>query len=115
MSANQTLNIRNKEFVLIGLMLIIVAILAALFPNLGANNEGDVDWISVPLVGFPILTSAIMLAFASQEGHKRKHLIAGPIRLACLAFSIIPLGISTALFFDWLIELIGHLVTMSML
>jgi len=105
MSGNQTLNVKNKEFVLIGLMLIMVAILAAFFPNLGANKDGDVDWISIPLVGFPILTSAIMLAFASQEGHKRKELIAGPIRLACLAFSLIPLGVSTALFFDWLIAI----------
>ena len=103
MSANQSLNIRNKEFVLIGMLLILVAGLAAFFPNLGANSNGDVDWISIPLVGFPILTSAIMLAFASQESRKRKQLIAGPIRLATLAFSLIPLGISTALFFDWLI------------
>ncbi|CAI8162308.1 MAG: NAD(P)H-quinone oxidoreductase chain 4 1 [Methanobacteriota archaeon] len=103
MSSNQTLNIRNKEFALIGMLLILVAGLAAFFPNLGANSNGDVDWISIPLVGFPILTSAIMLAFASQESRKRKQLIAGPIRLATLAFSLIPLGISTALFFDWLI------------
>ncbi|MDP6865046.1 MAG: NADH-quinone oxidoreductase subunit M [Candidatus Poseidoniaceae archaeon] len=103
MSANSTLDIKNKEFILVGLLLVTVAGLAAFFPSLGSNAQGEVDWISLPLVGFPIVVSGILMAFASQESRARKEILAGPIRLATLCFSLIPLAISTALFFDWLI------------
>lgn len=101
MATNQVLDIKNKEFMLIGGLLLVVAALMAFFPSLG--DEGDVDWISIPLVGFPIIVSCILLAFASQESRARKEILAAPIRLFTLAASLIPLAISTALFFDWLI------------
>ena len=102
MATSQALDIKNKEFMLVGGLLIIVAGLMAFFPSLSDSND-SVDWISLPLVGFPILVSCILLAFASQETRARKQVIAGPIRLFTLCASLIPLGISTALFFDWLI------------
>ena len=101
MATNQVLDIKNKEFMLIGGLLLVVAALMAFFPSL--CDEGDVDWISIPLVGFPIIVSCILLAFASQESRARKEILAAPIRLFTLAASLIPLAISTALFFDWLI------------
>ncbi len=101
MATNQVLDIKNKEFMLIGGLLLVVAALMAFFPSLG--DEGEVDWISIPLVGFPIIVSCILLAFASQESRARKEILAAPIRLFTLAASLIPLAISTALFFDWLI------------
>tara|TARA_B100000989_G_scaffold55993_2_gene37739 strand:+ start:3725 stop:5443 length:1719 start_codon:yes stop_codon:yes gene_type:complete len=101
LATNQVLDIKNKEFMLIGGLLLVVAALMAFFPSLG--DEGDVDWISIPLVGFPIIVSCILLAFASQESRARKEILAAPIRLFTLAASLIPLAISTALFFDWLI------------
>ena len=102
MSNTHTLDIKNKEFMLVGGLLLIVAALMAFFPYMN-SGESDVDWISLPLVGFPIVVSCILLAFASQETRARKEVIAVPIRLFTLAASLIPLAISTSLFFDWLI------------
>ena len=99
---------------LIGGLLIIVAGLMAFFPTL-SDSDTSVDWISLPLVGFPIIVSCILLAFASQESRARKEVIAVPIRLFTLVASLIPLAISTALFFDWLILVNGISCTMSTL
>ena len=88
---------------LIGGLLVLVAGFMAYFPKLN-NGGGEIDWISIPLVGFPILVSCILLAFASQEKRDRKELLAGPVRLFTLAVSLIPLAISTSMFFDWLIS-----------
>ena len=102
MSGTQALDIKNKEFMLVGGLLLIVAALMAFFPYM-SSGDSEVDWISLPLVGFPIIVSCILLAFASQESRSRKEVIAVPIRLFTLAASLIPLAISTSLFFDWLI------------
>ena len=102
MSNTQALDIKNKEFMLIGGLLLIVAALMAFFPYMN-SSDSTVDWISLPLVGFPIIVSCILLAFASQETRARKEILAEPIRLFTLAASLIPLAISTSLFFDWLI------------
>ena len=102
MSGSQTMDIKNKEFMLVGGLLVVVAGLMAFFPSLG-DSDTTVDWISIPLVGFPIIISVILLAFASQESRSRKEILAVPIRLFTLCASMIPLAISTALFFDWLI------------
>ncbi len=102
MSGTQALDIKNKEFMLVGGLLLIVAGLMAFFPYM-SSGDSEVDWISLPLVGFPIIVSCILLAFASQESRSRKEVIAVPIRLFTLAASLIPLAISTSLFFDWLI------------
>ena len=68
---------------LIGGLLVVVAGLMAFFPSLNDSNS-TVDWISIPLVGFPIIVSVILLAFASQETRSRKDIIAVPIRLFTL-------------------------------
>lgn len=103
MSNNNALDIKNKEFMLIGGLLVLVAGFMAYFPKLNTGGS-EIDWISIPLVGFPILVSCILLAFASQEKRDRKELLAGPVRLFTLAVSLIPLAISTSMFFDWLIS-----------
>ena len=103
MGQNAPLKIKEREFILVGLFLMLTAAIAALFPNIASPNaNGVIDWISIPLVGFPILSSIVLLAFASQEKASRMTKLDSPVRLACLAFSLVPLGISTALFFDWL-------------
>ena len=103
MSGNQALDIKNKEFMLIGGLLVIVAGLMAFFPSM-SDSDTSVDWIKLlPLVGFPIIVSCILLVFAGQETRSRKRLLAEPIRLFTLTASMIPLAISAALFFDWLI------------
>jgi hypothetical protein len=102
LSRNQALDIKNKEFMLIGGLLVIVAGLMAFFPSM-SDSDTSVDWISLPLVGFPIIVSCILLVFAGQETRSRKEILAEPIRLFTLTASMIPLAISTALFFDWLI------------
>ena len=103
MSNNSVIDLKGKEFLLIGGLTVAAALLAAFFPDMGSNSEGEIDWISIPLVGFPIISSGIMLAFASQEKRSKRKLLEGPTRLATFAFSLIPLAISTSLFFDWLI------------
>ena len=45
------------------------------------------DWISLPLVGFPLIASFILLAFVSRADAKMRERLNGPIRMACLVFS----------------------------
>ena len=101
MSSNQALEIKNKEFMVIGGLLVIVAGIMAFFPKMNSSGE-DIDLISLPLVGFPIIVSCILLAFASQENRSRREILAVPVKLFTLCASMIPLAVSTALFFDLL-------------
>ena len=104
MSDTAAVRINKKEFILVGVFLVFTAILAAFFPNMATTNEsGEIDYISIPLVGFPIMASLILLAFASQEKSSRMHKLNASVRLATLAFSFIPFAVATALFFDWLV------------
>ena len=102
MSANQNANFRmgEREMILITGFFAIIAILTYMFPSLAeTNSDGQIDWITMPLVGFPIIASGVLMAFASMATRRRKRNIEMPIKLASLFFSLFMLAITTSLFF----------------
>lgn len=110
MGAHRNANFRlgEREMVLITGFFAIVAILTYMFPTFADTNAGgQIDWITLPLVGFPIIASGVLMAFASMASTRRKYNIETPIRLVSLIFSLIMLAVTTSLFFgilesiDW--------------
>ena len=59
------------------------------------------DWISIPLVAFPLVSSMVLLAFVSNANERVKAGLVQPIRLACLIFSLVMLAITTGMFFQY--------------
>ena len=59
------------------------------------------DWISLPLVGFPLIASFILLAFVSRADAKMRERLNGPIRMACLVFSLVLFILTTGMFFQY--------------
>ena len=59
------------------------------------------DWISLPLVGFPLISSLLLLAFVSKASESMRNKLSDPIRMACLVFSLVLLGITTGMFFQY--------------
>ena len=59
------------------------------------------DWISLPLVGFPLIASVILLAFVSRVDAKMRERLVGPVRMACLVFSLVLLMVTTGMFFQY--------------
>ena len=59
------------------------------------------DWISLPLVGFPLIASFILLAFVSRADAKMRERLNGPIRMACLVFSFVLFILTTGMFFQY--------------
>lgn len=102
MGSNRNANFKmgEREMVLITGFFAIIAILTYMFPSFtDTNSGGQIDWITMPLVGFPIIASGVLMAFASMATPRRKHKIETPIRLVSLMFSLIMLAVTTSLFF----------------
>ena len=102
MGAHQNANFRmgEREMILITGFFAIIAILTYMFPSFAeTNSDGQIDWITMPLVGFPIIASGVLMAFASMATRRRKRNIEMPIKLASLFFSLFMLAITTSLFF----------------
>ena len=59
------------------------------------------DWISLPLVGFPLISSLLLLVFVSRASESMRNKLSDPIRMACLVFSLVLLGITTGMFFQY--------------
>jgi len=59
------------------------------------------DWISMPLVGFPLVASIVLLAFVSNANESMRNRLSNPIRMATLIFSLVLLAISTGMFFQY--------------
>ncbi|MEZ8008223.1 MAG: proton-conducting transporter membrane subunit, partial [Candidatus Poseidoniaceae archaeon] len=59
------------------------------------------DWISMPLVGFPLVASIVLLAFVSNTNESMRRRLANPIRMATLVFSLVLLVITTGMFFQY--------------
>ena len=59
------------------------------------------DWISLPLVGFPLIASVILMAFVSRADAKMRERLVGPVRMACLVFSLVLLMVTTGMFFQY--------------
>ncbi|NCG00486.1 MAG: NADH-quinone oxidoreductase subunit M [Euryarchaeota archaeon] len=59
------------------------------------------DWISMPLVGFPLVASIVLLAFVSNTNESMRKRLSDPIRMASLLFSLILLTFTTGMFFQY--------------
>ncbi|MBT6640437.1 MAG: NADH-quinone oxidoreductase subunit M [Euryarchaeota archaeon] len=59
------------------------------------------DWISMPLVGFPLVASIVLLAFVSNTNESMRKRLSNPIRMASLIFSLLLLAITTGMFFQY--------------
>jgi NADH-quinone oxidoreductase subunit M len=59
------------------------------------------DWISIPLVGFPLVASIVLLAFVSNASESMRNRLSNPIRMATLIFSLVLLGITTGMFYQY--------------
>ena len=103
MSTNPNMQLRDREFGLVAGLLLISAALMYFFPSFAVeNNAGQIDWITLPLVAFPLIAACVLMAFASMQPHHLKANIGQPIKLISLVFSLMMLGISTGLLFGWL-------------
>ncbi|MEC8249470.1 MAG: hypothetical protein VX043_03000, partial [Candidatus Thermoplasmatota archaeon] len=58
-----------------------------------------IDWISIPLVAFPLIASMVLLAFVANGTERMRQRLVAPIRMACLIFSLVMLTITTGMFF----------------
>ena len=59
------------------------------------------DWISMPLVGFPLVASIVLLAFVSNADASMRKRLSDPIRMATFVFSLVLLVITTGMFFQY--------------
>ena len=60
-----------------------------------------IDWISIPLVAFPLIASMVLLAFVANGTERMRQRLVAPIRMACLIFSLVMLTITTGMFFRY--------------
>ncbi|MCS5536856.1 MAG: hypothetical protein NZ770_02010, partial [Candidatus Poseidoniaceae archaeon] len=100
---NARIAMKEREFALIAGLFGIFAVLTYIFPKIAiTNGNGQIDWITLPLVAFPLVASGVLMAFASMQPRRIKHKIGEPIKLVSLVFSILMLTITSALFFGYL-------------
>jgi len=59
------------------------------------------DWISIPLVGLPILSSLVLLAFVAGFSPAARERMGGNIRMLSLVISLAMLALTTAMFFGF--------------
>ncbi|MDP6011755.1 MAG: hypothetical protein QF707_08185, partial [Candidatus Poseidoniaceae archaeon] len=103
MSANTSRKaIFEKEFTIVATLVVLAGAFLLAFPLFFEDSLGEIDWITIPMVAFPILGSIILLALASQQPRGMKEKMAFPVKAASLGFSLFILVISTALFFGWI-------------
>ena len=57
------------------------------------------DWISLPLIGLPLISSMVLLAFVAYASPAARDRIGPSIRMVSLVFSLIMLALTTAMFF----------------
>jgi NADH-quinone oxidoreductase subunit M len=92
----------EREFSIVATLVVGAGALLLSFPLFFEEAVGEIDWITIPMVAFPILASIILLALASQQPRGMKEKMAFPVKAASLGFSLFILAISSALFFGWL-------------
>ena len=79
MSTNPNMQLRDREFGLVAGLLLISAALMYFFPSFAVeNNAGQIDWITLPLVAFPLIAACVLMAFASMQPHHLKANIGQP-------------------------------------
>ena len=57
------------------------------------------DWISIPLVALPLVSSIAILAFVAYASPAARERMGPSIRMATLIFSLLMLALTTAMFF----------------
>ena len=62
--------------------------------------EPGTDWISMQLVGFPVVAGIVLLAFVANAKKSAHEKLNNPIRMASFAFSLVLFGYTTAMFFN---------------
>ncbi|DAC23561.1 MAG TPA: hypothetical protein D7H91_00530, partial [Candidatus Poseidoniales archaeon] len=59
------------------------------------------DWISIPLVGLPIVSSLVLLAFIAGVSPAARDRLGSNIRMVSLLISLAMLALTTAMFFGF--------------
>ena len=57
------------------------------------------DWISIPLIGLPLISSLVLLAFVATRDESTRERLGSTVRMVSLVFSLIMLAVTTAMFF----------------
>ena len=57
------------------------------------------DWISLPLVGLPLISSIVLLVYVGACSPEARERMGSTIRMATLVFSLLMLALTTAMFF----------------
>ena len=57
------------------------------------------DWISLPLVGLPLISSIVLLVYVGACSPEARDRMGSTIRMATLVFSLLMLALTTAMFF----------------
>jgi NADH-quinone oxidoreductase subunit M len=57
------------------------------------------DWISLPLVGLPLISSIVLLVYVGACSPEARQRMGSTIRMATLVFSLLMLALTTAMFF----------------
>ena len=59
------------------------------------------DWISIPLVAFPLVSSVVILAFVAYASPAARRRIGPTVRMTTLIFSLLMLALTTGMFFGF--------------
>ena len=59
------------------------------------------DWISIPLVAFPLVSSVVILAFVAYASAAARERIGPTVRMTTLIFSLLMLALTTVMFFGF--------------
>ncbi len=57
------------------------------------------DWISIPLIGLPLISSLVLLAFVATRDESTRERLGSTVRMVSLVFSLMMLAVTTAMFF----------------
>ena len=91
----------NEGMYVIGGLFIAIAALMFASPSMPSMEN---DWVSLPLIGVPILGSLLLMGFASVVPSWKKDSISETIKYASLGMSLIVLIITTLMMTDMLIS-----------
>ena len=91
----------NEGMYVVGGLFIAIAALMFASPSMPSMEN---DWVSLPLIGIPILGSLLLMAFASVVPSWKKESISETIRYASLGMSLIVLIITTLMMTDMLMS-----------
>ena len=91
----------NDGMYVIGGLFIAISVLMFASPNMPSMEN---DWVTLPLIGLPILGSLLLMGFASAVPAWRKESISETIKYASLGIALIVLIITTLMMTDILMN-----------